>query len=204
MKAVTKIMTGAAGVAALVGMAAPAAAQYPGYYPGYNQGYNQGTNVIGQVLNTILNPYGQQQQFRMNPQTAASQCSAAVQARLSQRGYGNGGYGGGYNPYGGYGNNPYGGYGNTQSSARVLGISRIEQRSSSTLRVRGYASSGMQAGYQGGYGGYQGGYCGYQGGYGGYQGGYGGYNTAQSADLTFRCDIDYRGYVRDIDIHRRR
>ena len=186
MKAVTKIMTGAAGVAALVGMAAPAAAQYPGYYPGYNQG----TNVIGQVLNTILNPYGQQQQYRMNPQTAASQCSAAVQARLSQRGYGNGGYGGGYNPYGGYGDNPYGGYGNTQSSARVLGISRIEQRSSSTLRVRGYASSGMQAGYQGGYG--------------GYQGGYGGYNTAQSADLTFRCDIDYRGYVRDIDIHRRR
>jgi hypothetical protein len=29
---------------------------------------------------------------------------------------------------------------------------------------------------------------------------YGGYN---SADLSFRCDVDYRGYVRDVDIHRR-
>jgi hypothetical protein len=29
---------------------------------------------------------------------------------------------------------------------------------------------------------------------------YGGYNTA---DLSFKCDVDYRGYVRDVDIHRR-
>lgn len=27
-----------------------------------------------------------------------------------------------------------------------------------------------------------------------------GYNAA---DLSFRCDVDYRGYVRDVDIHRR-
>ena len=27
-----------------------------------------------------------------------------------------------------------------------------------------------------------------------------GYNTA---DLSFKCDVDYRGYVRDVDIHRR-
>jgi len=184
MKAVTKIMTGAAGVAALVGMAAPAAAQY---YPGYNQG----TNVVGQVLNTILNPYGQQQygQYGMNPQVAVQQCSAAVQNRLAQRGYGNS-----YNPYGGYGQ--YGGYGNVQSSGRVVAVSSVERRSSSTTRIRGYATSGMQAGYQGGYGGYQ-------GGYGGYQGGYGGYNAAQTADLTFKCDVDYRGYIRDLDITRR-
>jgi hypothetical protein len=37
--------------------------------------------------------------------------------------------------------------------------------------------------------------------YGGY-GGYGGYNNA-TADLTFKCDVDYRGYIRDIDINRR-
>ncbi|MBA3526251.1 MAG: hypothetical protein H0T82_04945, partial [Sphingomonas sp.] len=101
MKAVSKILTGAAGIAALVGMAAPAAAQY---YPG------TGGNIIGQVLNTILNPYGQQQRYGygqqygqgMNQQVAVSQCSAAVQSRLAQQysaGYGYSPYGGGYNPY---------------------------------------------------------------------------------------------------------
>jgi hypothetical protein len=66
----------------------------------------------------------------------------------------------------------------------------VEQRSQSTLRVRGVATSGMGVGY-GGYGQP----------YGGYGGGYG---YAQSpADLTFRCDVDYRGYIRDIDIDRR-
>ena len=48
-------------------------------------------------------------------------------------------------------------------------------------RVRGYATSGMA--------------------YGNAYGGYGGYNAP--ADLSFKCDIDYRGYVRDIDINRR-
>ena len=30
-----------------------------------------------------------------------------------------------------------------------------------------------------------------------------GYNYAQRADLSFKCDVDYRGYVRDVDINRR-
>jgi hypothetical protein len=195
MKAVTKIMTGAAGIAALVGMAAPAAAQYPGY-----PGYNTGGNVVGQVLQSILNPYGQQQ-YGMNPQMAVSQCSAAVQSRLAQR-YGGGynqynPYGGGYNQYNPYANNAY-------SNARVLSITQVEPRSSSTLRVRGFASSGRTAAYNP-YGNPYGGYGGYAGqGYNPY-GGYaqGGYNNAASADLTFKCDIDYRGYIRDIDINRR-
>jgi hypothetical protein len=34
---------------------------------------------------------------------------------------------------------------------------------------------------------------------------YGGYAQAPAlADLTFRCDVDYRGYIRDVDIDRRR
>ena len=191
MKAVSRILTGTVGIAALVGMAAPAAAQY---YP------NTGQNVVGQVLNSIINPYGQQQ-YGMNPQAAASQCTAAVQARLAQR------YSSRYNQYGGYG-----GYNtNAYSSARVLGISQVEPRSRTTTRVRGYATSGRQAaynpyggyqgGYQPGYGGYQQPYGGYPGAYGGYQGGY---NMAANADLTFKCDVDYRGYIRDIDIERRR
>ena len=193
MKAVSRILTGTVGIAALVGMAAPAAAQY---YPGYNSGQN----VVGQVLNSIINPYGQQQ-YGMNPQMAASQCTAAVQARLAQR------YSARYNQYG----SPYGGYGgyngyntNAYSNARVLGISRVEPRSNTTTRVRGYATSGMQAAYSP-YGGYQGGYQAPYGGYGSpYGGAYGGYNQAANADLTFKCDVDYRGYVRDIDIERRR
>ena len=175
MKAVTKLMTGAAGVAALVGMAAPAAAQYPGYgYGGYN---SNPANVIGQVINQVLNPYGgQRYAYGVNPQVAVQQCSAAVQQRLQSQ-YRPAGYGG-YSPYA---------YNNAYSQARVLGISRVEQRSSSTMRVRGYATSGRMYGNP----------------YGGY-GGYGGYAQAQApADLIFRCDVDYRGYIRDIDIDRR-
>lgn len=196
MKAVKFIVIGAAGVAAL-GVAAPAAAQYPGYgygYPGY--GNNTGANVIGQVLQQILNPYGQFGYNRgVNPQIAVNQCSAAVQQRLqggAYAGYG-GQYGGGY---GQYGYNQYGYNQNAYSNARVLGVTRVEQRSSSTLRVRGVATSGMSYGYGNQYGGY--------GGYGGqYGGGYGAYGAQAPADLTFRCDIDYRGYIRDIDIDRR-
>ena len=175
MKAVKTIALGAVGLIALVGASAPAAAQY---YPGYpNYG---GTNVVGQVINSILNPYGGYGQYGygqygygVNPQVAAQQCTAAVQQRL------NGRYGAGYGQYGyGYGYNSYG-------NGRVLGITRVEQRSNGTLRVRGDATSGMA------YGGYP------YGGYGGYGGGYGG------ADLKFRCDVDYRGYIRDVDIDRR-
>ena len=179
MKAVTKLMIGAAGVAAL-GMAAPAAAQYPGY--GYGQ-YGYPTNVIGQVLQQILNPYGQFGYNRaVNPQTAVNQCTAAVQQRLSYQ------YGARYNPYA----SSYGyGYNNMASSARILGITRVDQRSATTLRVRGYATSGRMA--YNNYGPY---------GYGAY--GATGYGYAQApADLSFKCDVDYRGYIRDIDINRR-
>ena len=197
MKAVKTIAIGAVGLVALVGVSAPAAAQY---YPGNPYGYGQNgyaPNAIGQVLQSILNPYGQFGYNRgVNPQVAVQQCTAAVQQRLQgQYRGGYGGYGGGY---GGYG--AYGGYGNPYSQARVLGITRVEQRSASTLRVRGNATTGMGDPY----GGYPyGGHSGY--GYGG-PGGYGGYGSygAVQADLSFRCDVDYRGYIRDIDIDRRR
>jgi hypothetical protein len=203
MKAVKFVAIGAAGLVALVGASAPAAAQYPGYgYGGSPYGYGQygyPPNVIGQVLQSILNPYGQfgYGGYGVNPQIAVNQCTAAVQQRL-QGGYGYGGYGGYGGGYGGYG--AYGGYGNPYSQARVLGITRVEQRSATTLRVRGYATSGL--GYP--YGGYPyGGHSGY--GYGG-PGGYGGYGSygAVQADLSFRCDVDYRGYIRNLDIDRRR
>lgn len=112
-----------------------------------------------------------------------------------------GGYGG-YGAYGGYGNsqaavgqctsavqarlardygygyNPYGGYGAygyAGGGARVLGVSRVEPRSNGGLTVRGVASSGRNTGY--------------------------GYN-AGGVDLTWKCKIDYRGFVSDVDIDR--
>jgi len=180
MKAVKYLILGAAGTAALAA-AAPAAAQYGYGYPGY--GYNNPGNVIGQVLNTILNPYGQFGYNRgVHPQVAVNQCAAAVNQRLARSGYRYGGY----DPYG------YGGYGNAYGGGQVVAITRVDQRSASTLRVRGLATSGT--GYGAPYGAYPGGY--------GYNG-YGAYGAQAQADLRFRCDVDYRGYIRDIDIDRR-
>ncbi len=158
-------MAGGAAIAAFVS-AAPAAAQYyPGYgYPGY--GYGNG-GVVGQVINQVLgggyggyggygnSGYG----YGANSQMAVNQCTGAVQARISR-----GGYGGGYGQYGGYG------------GGRVLGISRVEPRSSGGLTVRGVATSGMSGGY--------------------------GYGGQGQADLTFKCKVDYRGYVSSVDLNR--
>jgi hypothetical protein len=69
---------------------------------------------------------------------------------------------------------------------RVLSVTRINPNRNS-VRVRGLASSGRYA-------------------YGPYGvGAYGmlGYNYAPPADLRFKCDVDYRGYIRDVDINRR-
>ena len=218
MTAVKFLVLGGAAVAGLAA-AAPAAAQYPGY-GGSPYGYSP--NVIGQVLQSILNPYGQFGYNRgVNPQIAVNQCTAAVQQRLARQyggGYGYNPYGNAYggqygspygnayggqygSPYGGQYGSPYGGqYGNPYGGPQVLGITRVEQRSASTLRVRGVASSGRVHAYGQPYGGYAQPY-GYGGGYGAP---YGGYVQAQApADLIFRCDVDYRGYVRDIDIDRR-
>jgi len=151
MKAITKFLAGGVAIAALAS-AAPAAAQY---YPGYGYG-----NPVGQVLGQVLGGgygYNGNNGYGVNSQAAVNQCASAVQARL----------GGGY---GGYGyNNAYNGGG------RVLGISRVEQRSNGGLTVRGVASSGRYAGY-----------------------------GAQQApvDLTWKCKVDYRGFVSNVDIDR--
>ena len=121
--------------------------------------------------------------------------------RLWQNGYGNNGYGGygggansqmavnqcaaavqqrlggGYNGYGyngGYNNGYNNGY--ASGGGRVLGINRIEPRSNGGLTVRGVASSGQYAGYA--------------------------YGGQGQADLTFKCKVDYRGYVSDVELRR--
>ena len=69
------------------------------------------------------------------------------------------------------------------ATGRVLSVTQVNPRNNATVRVRGLANSGASP-Y--GYGAY--GAAGY-----GYQ-----------PDLSFKCDVDYRGRVRDIDIIRRR
>lgn len=192
MSATLKILTGAAGLAAAVGLATPASAQYypqPGYpqQPGYGYG-NQ--NPVGQIVGQILGygryPYGNYGYNQYNNQSGAiDQCARAVQSRLSggygayygNRGYGNQGYG---NPYGnqGYGYNQ--GYG----SGSVQGITRVERKSYG-LKVYGVASSG---------------YRGYEG-YG--RRGYGNYGYGAGADLKFNCEIRHDGRIREIDVKRR-
>ena len=122
------------------------------------------------------NGYSAYGAYGVNSNVAAQQCTAAVQNRLYNR----------------------------TSIASILGSlvglptnvsGRVVSITSSTptrsgMRIRGLASSGRYA--YNNYGPY---------GYGAY--GALGYGYTASADLSFRCDVDYRGYVRDVDINRR-
>lgn len=185
MKALTKILAGGIGLAALAS-AAPAAAQYypqPQPYPNYGYGqYGYGNqNPVGQIIGQILGygryPYGNYGYNQYSNQAGAvDQCARAVDARLN-----------GYQGYYGYGNVPYQGqygYNNRYAGARVQGITRIDRKSYG-LKVRGVASSGYQ-GYDG---------------YG--RRGYGNYGYNAGADLSWSCEVRYDGRIRDIDINRR-
>ena len=194
MSAKTKFLTGAAGLAALVGFAAPAAAQY---YPTPNYGYgNNNNSVLGAIINSVTGygryPYGNSGysqygnqyggQYGYNQNMMVDQCARAVEARLNGNGNRNGYYGYGNMPYG----NQYGGYGynNGYAGGRVQGITRVERKSYG-LKVNGVASSG---------------YNGYDG-YG--RRGYGNYGYNAGADLSFKCEVRADGRIRDIDIDRR-
>lgn len=72
-----------------------------------------------------------------------------------------------------------------QAQARVLSVTQVTPRSG-TVRVRGLAASGRYAGYSP---------------WG--MGAYGAVGYGYQPDLTFKCDVDYRGRIRDVDIDRR-
>lgn len=74
-----------------------------------------------------------------------------------------------------------GAYGTTP---RVLSITQVVPRRN-TVTVRGLATSGRAA------------YSPYG------MGAYGAVGYAYQPDLRFSCSVDYRGYVRDVDINRR-
>lgn len=147
MRIMTKIFAGTAGFAALA-TAAPAAAQYYGY-----QGYGYGAYNVNAATNM-----------------AVQQCSAAVQARLNNRG--STGILGAIFGF------------NTGFNGRVLSVTQVNPRRNS-VTVRGLATSGRMAYNPYGYG------------------AYGAYGASYQPDLSYRCSVDYRGYVRDVDIFRR-
>jgi hypothetical protein len=120
--------------------------------------------------------YGAYAYGSVNPSVAASQCTAAVQNRL-------------------YNRTSVGAILGSLVGVPAVGNGRVVAVTSSTptrygMRIRGLATSGRYA------------YNGY-GPYG--VGAYGalGYGYNNAADLSFRCDVDYRGYVRNVDINRR-
>lgn len=114
--------------------------------------------------------------YGMNSSTAAQQCTAAVQNRL----YSRTSLGSILGSLVGVPSNPAG---------RIVSITSSTPTRSG-MRVRGLATSGRYA--YNSYGPY---------GYGAY--GALGYRYNAAADLSWRCDVDYRGYVRNVDINRR-
>jgi hypothetical protein len=182
----TSLATFLTAAAALGTIAAPAAAQYAQPYPqtypqtypqqgyGYpNQGYG-GQNVIGSVIDQLLG-----NRYNVTDRQAVSRCASAVIAQAQTQ------YRGGYGQQG-YGYNQ----GFAAPAMRVTAITDVQRRSSG-LRVKGLLSSGYGGGYSGqGYGGQ----------------GYGGQGYANqgygSGDLSFRCNVDYRGAVTNIRIDR--
>jgi hypothetical protein len=112
--------------------------------------------------------------YGVNTGFAAQQCTSAVQSRLYKRS----GLGGVLGALLGA---------NTYSTARVLNVTQVIPRGS-TIRVRGLATSGRLA------------YNNY-GPYG--VGAYGAVGYGYQPDLSFSCTVDYRGFIRDVDINRR-
>jgi hypothetical protein len=200
MKMSIKVFTAAALIG---GLAAPAVAQTPypysypqqpaypqpapgqpgyGYYPQSTypqQGYNYGSNqqdslgaIVGQLLGN---------RYNVTDRTAVQQCASAAMTQASAH-YRPQPYGNAY----GYNNNQAGeynrGYG-AGANMRVTAITNVERRSSG-LRVSGLIDS--------------------RGGYppNGRAYGYQNQGYATTGDLSFRCNVDYRGAVTNVRIRR--
>ena len=181
--------------AAVIGLAAPAAAQYQGqvpqpapgqpgygYYPpqqgypqqpgygqpGYGQpgyGYNQ-QNSLGAIIGQLLG-----NRYNVTDRTAVQQCASAAMAQASSQ----------------YRQQPYAnayGYNNNQGyngMMRVTAITNVE-RQRNGLRVSGLLDS--RNGYRPNDRAY----------------GYQNQGYAATGDLSFRCNVDYRGAVTNIRI----
>jgi len=187
--------------AVIGGLAAPAAAQYQyqapvpqpapgqpgyGYYPpqqGYQQGYGQQgygygqpgysqQGDLGSIIGQLLG-----NRYNVNDRTAVQQCASAAMAQASSQ-YRPQPYGNAY----GYNNNR--GYQQGYApNMRVTAITNVERRNNG-LRVSGLLDS-------------RGGYPPHGQAYGYQNNGY-----AATGDLSFRCNVDYRGAVTNVRVRR--
>lgn len=152
---------------------------YQQAYPGYQQGYGQsGGGVLSSVIDRLLG-----NRYNTSDRSAVSQCAAAAvnQARVQYRGYGQQAYGYGQQAYG-YGQQPYAYQQNVAApSMRVTAITDVRRRSGG-LRVSGLLDSGAYAATQG------------------YRPGYSQPYATTAGDLSFRCDVNYRGAVTNVRI----
>jgi len=188
------LAAGAATVAAAIPAAAQTPYQYPNPQPGYaypqqgypqqgypQQGYaypNQGQNSVNQVIGQLLG-----NRYQTNDRNAVERCATAAMTQASAQ-YGRNGYGQGY----GYQNqgNGYGNQGYYPAQMRVTAITDVKRRKNG-VRVSGQLDSrgGTYPPYGNAYG---------------YQGQ--GQAYAAQGDLTFRCNVDYRGAVSNVRIGR--
>ena len=188
----TRLLTAAAVIG---GLAAPAAAQYQypapvpqpapgqpgyGYYPpqsnydqqGYGYGYNQQDNSVGAIIGQLLG-----NRYSVSDRTAVQQCATAAMSQASAQ-YPRQPYGNAY----GYNNNRTYSQGYNQAAMmRVTSITNVERRQSG-LRVSGSLDS--RAGYPP-----------YGQAYG-----YQNHDYRASSDLSFRCNVDYRGVVTNLRV----
>ena len=178
MRRLTMIL---AATAATAVVAVPAAAQQPYPYPyphqGYPQqgyGYPQQQGGIGQIINQLLG-----NRYQTNDRLAVERCASAAMVQAGRR-YQRNPYGQAYGyPQQGYGH-PQQGYHPT-AAMRVTAITEV-RRQRSGLRVSGLIDS--------------------RGGYPPYGNAYGYHNQAYAADLSFRCNVDYRGAVTNVRLAR--
>jgi len=196
----TRLLTAAAVIG---GVAVPAAAQYQypapapvpqpapgqpgyGYYPtqpgygqpGYGQPGYQDPNGLGTMIGQLLG-----NRYNVNDRTAVQQCASAAMTQASAQ----------YRPQNGYGQPPYGnayGYNNNRGyqqgyapNMRVTAITNVERRNNG-VRVSGLLDS--RVGYPPN----------------GQAYGYRNQGYAATGDLSFRCNVDYRGAVTNLRVRR--
>lgn len=178
-----------AAAAAIGGLSAPLAAQNPYPYPqqgypqqGYpypNQQYGYGQQGYGNPVTDIIDQL-LGNRYNVTDRQAIRQCANAARAQAAGQ-YGGYGYNNGYNN--GYGNRHVQGI--AAPSLRVTAITEVQRRSNG-LRIKGLMSTGYGGRYGSQYGAQNDGYA----------------RASATGDLSFRCNVDYRGAVTNIRIDR--
>jgi len=174
------LAAGAAGLA--IGVPAAAQAQYqspyaypPQAYPQQGYGYpGQTQGGISQIIGQLLG-----NRYQTNDRVAVERCASAAMVQANSQ-YRSNPYGQGY----GYQNQGYGNQGYYPAQMRVTAITDVRRRNNG-VRVSGLLDSqgGARPPYGNAYG-------------------YQGQGYAAQGDLTFRCNVDYRGAVTNVRIGR--